>query len=301
MVHYIRSIIPYFTVNAPQLAFIVSSVCRPRRLRWRSGCGDEINFWDKWLGGRGLKWAEKYRERLDPYQPLQGHLSELIDARPGEYVKVLDVGAGPVSSVGKVWKDRTLTLIAVDALAKDYQVLLRKHRIEPVVRTRFSEAETLTKHFAESSFDLVHSRNSLDHSIDPIRGIDQMLRVVKNGCYVYLEHLSNEGHAENYTGLHQWNFGEENGRFVVSTRARWKINVSAVFARRAEIRTDTRTDGRGKWVIVTMRKCGGAAFAPDPVTQTCGNNPPTRGVDRAGVAPSSDVAVPCARVVPHKK
>jgi hypothetical protein len=51
------------------------------------------------------------------------------------------------------------------------------------------KAERIDRLFAEDSFDLVHARNCLDHSIDPLKAI--------------------------YHGSHQWNICEENSSLVL--------------------------------------------------------------------------------------
>ena len=81
--------------------------------------------------------------------------------------------------------------------------ILKKHGIQPLVRTRKLAAEELTKAFPVNTYDLVFARNCIGHSYNPERAILEMINVVKRGRYVLLEHLPNEGKSENYQGLHQ--------------------------------------------------------------------------------------------------
>jgi len=130
----------------------------------------------------------------------------------------LDAGAGPLTPLGKRISGRSLSLIASDALAPAYDVLLAEHGIVPVVRTVFAPNEALLCFFERSSFDIVHCSNSLDHSFDPVSAIRQMLAVTKVGGTVILGHYVNEAERENYQGLHQFNFHARDGHFFVASR-----------------------------------------------------------------------------------
>jgi ubiquinone/menaquinone biosynthesis C-methylase UbiE len=219
--------------------------------QWQAQLADEVVFWDEYLASGGLEWKDEFRQRLDPELPLQQEFTAIIDARPGSTVRVLDVGAGPLTVVGKKWAGRKIEIVAVDPLAADYDRLLSKHGIRPVCRTTYARAEGLTDIFPAAGFDFVHARNSIDHSSDPIRAISEMLRVVKPGCWVYLEHKINEGRAENYHGLHQWNFFPRAGEFFIAGRGRFAINVSARFRNVAETQAERKDDS---WFVVCMKK-----------------------------------------------
>ena len=62
-------------------------------------------------------------------------------------------------------------------------------------------AESLLERFVPDTFDLVFSRNALDHTSDPLRALQQMLAVVKPGHSVLLEVHENEADAERYGGM----------------------------------------------------------------------------------------------------
>ncbi len=109
-------------------------------------------------------------------------------------------------------------LTAVDPLAEEYGVLLRKHGVEPPVRSRPCPAESVADVLGDSRFDLAYSQNALDHTEDPLAGLQQMLRTVKPGCWVVLKHTVDEAETEAYGSLHDWNFRLENGRFLIWNR-----------------------------------------------------------------------------------
>jgi hypothetical protein len=111
-------------------------------------------------------------------------------------------------------------------LARGYEIILSKYGVTGPVKSIFALAEYLSVTSAPSSFDVVHCQNALDHSFDPVRGIHEMLRIVTVGGAVILRHQNNEAENERYKGSHQFNFCEENGRFIVCNKsARYDIEA----------------------------------------------------------------------------
>merc|ERR1711924_551594 len=69
-----------------------------------------------------------------------------------------------------------------------------------------ADAERLLEHFSEGSFDLVHSRNALDHTWNPAQALEAMLQLLQPEGVLYLLHYRNEGQHYNYTPPHVWDF-----------------------------------------------------------------------------------------------
>lgn len=180
---------------------------------WTNALSDESAFWQTWFETKGGQWPDDYAERVDPSLPFQAELRQLIDAPEGSTVRVLDVGAGPLTMLGKVWPGRKLELMAVDPLANQYDAIMARVGVTPLIRTRAGDGEKLQDIFPAESFDLVHARNCLDHSYDPILCLKQMFALVKPGGQVVTDHFNNEAETENYNGLHQWNFSVEKSSF----------------------------------------------------------------------------------------
>ena len=169
-------------------------------------------------------------------------------------MRVLDVGAGPLTIVGKCFRGTRISLSAVDPLAQHYDRLLEKYGLIPPVRTLFGKAEDVAAQFPNDGFDLVHARNCLDHGIDPFHAVSQMLTVTKPGGFVYLKHHPNEGLNEQWHGLHQWNFSMSgSGNFIISSRDR-EVNVTSEFADLADVQCEMRTEAGEEWLIVQIHK-----------------------------------------------
>jgi SAM-dependent methyltransferase len=221
---------------------------------WSDALTDELQFWEWALKNGGRNWNQvDWRDRTDPNLELQDELKKLIPAPPGSVVNILDVGAGPLTRVGKRWSEREVRVVPVDPLAEKYTALLARCSIQPLVPVTFAHGEKLLDRFEPNSFDLAYASNSLDHSYDPVVVIEQMLAVVKPLHYVYLWHGRNEGVRERYVGLHQWNFDIRKGEFVVSDGRRSQ-SVTAIYQGRAEVSCEFQQASDTTMVVAKLKK-----------------------------------------------
>lgn len=222
---------------------------------WVGGIGHELRFWDAWLASRGLRWPEDYARRLDPEAALEARAADVARgvARPGGHVRILDVGAGPVTGLGYRADGLAVEVEATDPLAPLYATLLARHGVSPPVATRFAPVEDLGLFVSGGGYDLVHCRNALDHSLDPLRGIERMLAAARVGGAVLLRHFADEAVREHYAGLHQWNFAlrDDGTRFVVWNRSG---ETDVATSLRCPCRIDCQGDA--DWVDVLIEKTG---------------------------------------------
>lgn len=219
---------------------------------WEAGIAHEVQFWDKYLKTQGLDWPEDYHSRLDPNRPLSEFHRQFIDRLPTETVQILDVGAGPLTVLGKTHPAKRLEITATDALATYYDELFAKYQIVPPVRTQLCKAEDLLQLFSVNSFDFVNAQNCIDHSENPILAIQDMVSLVKPGRYVALRHGENEAEAENYLGFHQWNFTIRDGSFVIFG----KTETHNMSEKLAAIATVESYRDKDNVIVVSIRKKG---------------------------------------------
>jgi hypothetical protein len=201
--------------------------------QWETALKYEVDFWNKMVSEKGWQWPEDFQRRIDPHLSLDSAVSEFLPPGNGS-VEILDVGAGPLTQLGKKCPGRILKITAVDPLAHEYDRILAAQQIIPTVRTIPGDASKLIQQFGRDRFDLVFCKNAMDHGYDPVGGILNSLGVVKPGCWVTLFHFIDEGVHEKYTGLHQWNFNVDHGRFIIwnpSTR----VDVQDVLGPQAAI------------------------------------------------------------------
>jgi SAM-dependent methyltransferase len=171
---------------------------------WNRHFQDEAFAADHWLNKVKERCSSGYpiSEFVDPQ--LREVLSQCLDQKDTGQ-KVLDLGAGPITHLIENCDISSLEIYAVDPLADDYNRMLDQYNIQPPVRTRKGDGAKLVEAFGENFFDLTYSRNAVDHSIDPLKCIDEMIKVTKPGCFIVMQAYEREGESQNWTGLHQWN------------------------------------------------------------------------------------------------
>ena len=223
---------------------------RPPEDAWQASIDGEVRFWRNWLATKGAQYPGSYDRALDVGLELQPAIAELIVAPAGATVKLLDVGAGPLTFLGRTHPTWKLELTAVDALGTQYSELLDDAGLVPPVRTQTGESERLSEQFAPNSFDLVAARNTLDHSYDPVRAISEMVACAKPGSPIVLVHHSNTAEKEKYHGMHQWNF-----ELVDTTLNVWRpgqrTDVGEALGERASFE---RSWMDGTWEHIVFRK-----------------------------------------------
>lgn len=209
---------------------------------WSNGIEFEGEHWSNYLSTNGGQWAESFKRCTDPNTPFDPMLSCMLPlsdgAGPEQHFSVLDIGTGPLFPYGFVLPGVKLSITAADPLASLYDKFLADNNVIPPIRTQFATAEDLSSFFPESSYDLVHCSNALDHSYDPLRGIMEMLRCAKVGGSVKLMHAPNEAETQDHVGFHQHNFElvdgkltlwNKDGRVIVNDQIPVKHTITNVF------------------------------------------------------------------------
>jgi SAM-dependent methyltransferase len=225
---------------------------------WQRALPSELTYWARYIQTEGLDFPDDYRRRLDPNTPIGDPLLlEAIDRVGGTRVRIIDVGAGPMTCVGKHdprVPERTIEIVAVDPLAREYAGLIRSAGISPPVATQQCAGEDVARVFGQQRFDIAFAQNSLDHSADPISAIESMVDAVRPGGAVVLHHYRREGETNRYEQLHQWNFDVQEGRLLLYNR-RQSHDVGLLLADRATT-SATIHDGsyHAQWVAATISR-----------------------------------------------
>lgn len=208
---------------------------RTNRGEWCKRLPSEIGFWDGWIKSYGVRWKEDFKNRTDPNMPVQQIFIDYSNKKLKKN-KILDVGAGPLTSIGKKHKGINFEIIPVDPLADEYSKILSKYKINPIVKTIKVEGEKLTQHFNLNTFDIAFSSNALDHSYNPLRIIDEMIKVTKKGGFIILDHGFNEGSNARWGGLHKWDFYLNNKHhFIIKGKDRRGVDISILFRKKLEL------------------------------------------------------------------
>lgn len=212
---------------------------------------EEVDFWYQYLATGGRRWPEQFVQSIDPTAEVTDPiLREVLSELPEEEVSILDVGAGPATSVGYRFPGKRLEITPVDPLADAYRELWTELGMKPPVWTVAGEGEHLADQFGKDSFEVVYARNAIDHVVDASAVIKNMLATVRSGGYIVMRHVRNEAKNANYTQLHQWNFDERDGHFVLWRRRGHELDLTELLANQAEVRCARD----GKWVTAVLHR-----------------------------------------------
>jgi SAM-dependent methyltransferase len=226
------------------MLMILSKLTGESMLRME-GVIEEYVFWESLLSGTnklcGIE-GERFETDAEIIEPHRSVLEELGQHFPIQDIAILDVGAGPLTVIRKIYKGIRLNITAVDALADYYDNLLKKYGVDPPVRTQQCKGEDITQHFPTESFHWINSRNALDHMERPVECIKGMLTLLKPGGMISLFHHLNEGADANYAGFHQWNFFLEDDDFCIAGKnGKDHVNVTKMLL--PHYTTSTRVGG----------------------------------------------------------
>ncbi len=147
------------------------------------------------------KFAAKEKQFNKPGQ-LPAYFEALIGDK--EEVRIAELGAGAVNTIGDSWPLVDVEIVASDIFAKEYNEFWEYHGKEPLVPIEYQDMENLT--YDDESFDIVHCRNAIDHTPDLYKAISEMKRICKKGGWIYLAHAP--GQKTRYGGMHYHNFEE---------------------------------------------------------------------------------------------
>lgn len=190
---------------------------------WKTRAGEEVRFWDRWVKAGGGQWPEDFEQRADPATPLNESVRDLLDRleiASDRTAEILDIGSGPLSILGYVCPVRAINLTLVDPLAEAYNRTLDRAGISGVPRPVTGYFETALGQLGANRFDIVWCRNALDHSMDPLLGLYNLIGLCRPGGGLILSFHPDEADGGRYHGLHQWNLRLEGERLVLSQKGR---------------------------------------------------------------------------------
>ena len=189
---------------------------------------DEIDWWKEILTpGNRVGWMEDAINPEKRNKQLPPRLIDLIDGMNLSHIpKVLDVGSGPLSPLAWAVDHKLIEVVAVDPLAEIYGGILQEFYIDYPIKPLNGSGEKVAEMFEKESFDVVYTRNAIDHSDSPHDCVKNMVAVLKNGGLLYMEGFENEGTRNNWEGLHRWNLRHKGGNLICSDALRKETNMT---------------------------------------------------------------------------
>lgn len=170
------------------------------KAKWERGKKNTLQFYR-----RKLPWkARQFNRELY----LLPYFGQMIGDK--KEIAIAELGAGMFCSIGSLWKTAKVNIYPSDALADEFNQILKDAGVTPLIPIEKQDMENLS--YPDNFFDIVHCVNALDHTSNPLKAIKEMYRVVKPGCFIYLRHFVNVGEHERYSGLHMWNIDLNNDK-----------------------------------------------------------------------------------------
>lgn len=164
-------------------------------------------------------------ELPDYFGPLIGEKKE---------VTIAELGAGPICTIGNLWKDVKVNIFASDILQEKYAPWWEKHGASPIVPVKFEDMERLS--YPDNFFDIVHCVNALDHTLEAKDALEEMIRVCKPGGWIYLRHAADQ--RKKYRGMHEWDINIIDGECIFT-----KPNESFLLKELGDFKTNVMEDG----------------------------------------------------------
>jgi ubiquinone/menaquinone biosynthesis C-methylase UbiE len=143
---------------------------------------------------------KKYNKPL----PLVDYLVSLVGDK--KEVKIADIGSGPYPITGQLMDGVDIKVYMMDQ--QDFGYFWEKYKTEPVFPVEVQNMEALT--YDDNYFDIVHSVNALDHTVDAEQALKEFIRITKPGGYVYIDcaliQHTNRGHRHFWDALEDGTF-----------------------------------------------------------------------------------------------
>jgi SAM-dependent methyltransferase len=187
----------------------------------------EVSFFDIELGGRN-EWND-----APPQHP--GLILQKLSAvhcrasypawglhdmpqRNGPW-RVLDVGCGPVSVLRWGALAGRMTLTGLDPLLEMYALVRARHGLDALPEIRCAVeipafAEQLDELVPDGAFDLIYTRNALDHTREPERVAGLFAHKLVPGGRALIEVATCEGTRQNWNELHKTDIDLRDGVLV---------------------------------------------------------------------------------------
>lgn len=194
-----------------------------------------------------------YREskRLNKKVRKEIFPKELLSFVKKPKAKVLELGSGPLSDLAWGVEEGLIEVVAIDVLAKEYNEMLRNRKIDYPIRPTPGTGENLS--FEKKSFDIVYSRNALDHMIDPKRCVRNMVKVLKKNGFLYIRGNVKVGSKVHWRGLHQHDLVAARRHLIHYNQERKQTNLTSDLGLNLIYKSKTG-DTPGSWFTMVFKK-----------------------------------------------
>lgn len=194
-----------------------------------SGEKKYLQTWRAWAQERKAKQDFKNYPLFSPGAPLADEVADIAKSFSYSPLVILDVMSPPLTSVGTQFEGRPVQVIATSPYANEFNLALQQAGIRPPVQVVKVMPEQLLKAFGPKSIDIVHCREAIEYTKNPVIVLMEMLAVAKDDGAVFLSHQVNKASEENFNTLAQWNCVEKGGQFII-WNSWYKFNITRMLA-----------------------------------------------------------------------
>ena len=144
--------------------------------------------------------------------------------RDNKPVETLDIGCGPISVLRWGALRGLLRVTGVDPLLDMYRIIRERHGLTdlPAIachRELSIIAEELTTFLSPQTYDIIFTRNAIDHVEDPLSLIGQACGCLRAGGLIVLDFHTKEGSRQHWEQLHQFDlYLDEKGQLLCQTQ-----------------------------------------------------------------------------------
>lgn len=165
----------------------------------------------EYINGVSSLYIRKFASKVERYN-VHGKLPDYFAPMIGDKkkVKIAELGAGPVNTIGNGWPETEVELLASDIAQPEYNKLWEAHAVVPLIPVEYQDMERLT--YPDETFDIVHCVNAVDHTPDARAALSEFRRVCKRGGWIYLRHAPDQ--MRRFGGMHAWNIRMEAGKCI---------------------------------------------------------------------------------------
>ena len=148
-----------------------------------------LSYWNAVISGthRDKDVVRVFRDRAGGRNEVPATIVKLLSRLDLARAKILDVGAGPHTTIGPRLHSARLNITAVDPLAYLYAQMLDRAGITPFVATRKGGTDQLTQLFGSDRFDIIHARDVLGAHDAPLAALRQMVDVCVPGGAICID------------------------------------------------------------------------------------------------------------------
>ena len=203
------------------------------------------------------EWAQGHKNRQDLSQyplfslgaPLADEVADVASSIPRNTITIVDVMSPPITSVGTRMDGKVLRVVPISPYANEFNLALQQAGIKPPVPVVKIDPENLVLGFGPRSVDILHCREAIEYTKNPVVVIMEMLNVMKDDGAIFLSHQVNKASEENFATLAQWNCVEKGGQFII-WNSWYKFNITRMLAGVYDVEAKSYFD----FVEVVIRK-----------------------------------------------